>query len=425
MGIYDAMNASVTGMTAQANYLSNISQNMANSNTVGYKEADTQFATLVDQAAVGQTSAGGVMVETRNAIAQQGTLKSTSSSTDLAINGNGFFVVSDTSGASYLTRAGSFVTDANGNLVNSAGFKLMGYPIASNGVTGMTVNSLANMQVININSSSLQATPSTSGTFTANLPAADAVVAAANLPSANLATSTYSEKTSIVAYDDLGTAHTLDVYLSNTGPDASGNPTWSVSVYDHAGANATSGNFPYSSAALTNQTLAFSPTTGQLTSGSPLTFTVLGGASLSLNMGSTTQLAGSFSVTNANVNGNAASAVQSVNIGTDGTVSYQLANGSSVAVYKIPLADVPAPDEMTVQTGDVYSPNMQSGNLTVNTAGTAGLGTINSSELEQSTVDVATELTNMIIAQRGYQANSQVFKSAADLMSTLINLNLA
>ena len=80
---------------------------------------------------------------------------------------------------------------------------------------------------------------------------------------------------------------------------------------------------------------------------------------------------------------------------------------------------------MTVQTGDVYSPNMQSGNLTVNTAGTAGLGTINSSELEQSTVDVATELTNMIIAQRGYQANSQVFKSAADLMSTLINLDLA
>ena len=259
MGIYDAMNASVTGMTAQANYLSNTSQNMANSNTVGYKEADTQFATLVDQAAVGQTSAGGVMVETRNAIAQQGTLQSTSSSTDLAINGNGFFVVSDTSGASYLTRAGSFVTDANGNLVNSAGFKLMGYPIASNGVTGMTVNSLANMQVININSSSLQATPSTSGTFTANLPAADAVVAAANLPSANLATSTYSEKTSIVAYDDLGTAHTLDVYLSNTGPDASGNPTWSASVYDHAADNATSGNFPYSSAALTNQTLRVQP----------------------------------------------------------------------------------------------------------------------------------------------------------------------
>ena len=119
MGLYDAMNASVTGMAAQSNYLANIGQNIANADTVGYKEADTEFSTLVDQAAVGQTSAGGVTTDTRLDISQQGTLESTTSSTDLAVSGNGFFVVSNASGQEFLTRAGSFVPDASGNLVNA------------------------------------------------------------------------------------------------------------------------------------------------------------------------------------------------------------------------------------------------------------------------------------------------------------------
>jgi flagellar hook-basal body protein len=115
------MNASVTGMNAQSNYLTNVGQNMANSSTVGYKQADTEFSTLVNEAGVGQTSAGGVTTSTRLDIAKQGTLTGTSSSTDLAISGDGFFVVSDAWGQQYLTRSGSFVADKNGNLVN-AGF---------------------------------------------------------------------------------------------------------------------------------------------------------------------------------------------------------------------------------------------------------------------------------------------------------------
>ena len=160
MGLYDAMNASVTGMSAQSNYLTNIGQNISNSGTVGYKDADTEFSTLVDQAGVGQTSAGGVSTTTQLDVSQQGTLESTSSSTDLAISGNGFFVVSNSAGQQFLTRAGSFVADKNGNLVNAAGYYLNGYSLA-NGSPTMAANSLSGMQIVNVNSTTLSATPTT------------------------------------------------------------------------------------------------------------------------------------------------------------------------------------------------------------------------------------------------------------------------
>ena len=116
--------------------------------------------------------------------------------------------------------------------------------------------------------------------------------------------------------------------------------------------------------------------------------------------------------------------VSSVTIGTNGTLSYQLTNGSTVAAYEIPLADVASPDNLLPVTGNAYSANILSGQPSVGTAGTGELGTIQSSELEESTVDIATELTNMIVAQRGYEANSQVFKAGADLLSNLIQMNL-
>jgi flagellar hook protein FlgE len=417
MGLYDAMNASVTGMNAQSNYLANIGQNISNSGTVGYKQADTQFSTLVDQAAVGQTSAGGVATATRLDVSRQGTLQSSTSATDLAVSGDGFFVVSDSGGQQYLTRAGSFVPDANGNLVNAGGYYLNGYSLA-NGPPTIVSNSLSGMEVVNINGTGLSATATTSGTLTANLPSTASVVAPANLPSVNSASSTYSEKTSMVMYDNLGASHTVDLYMANTGGNA-----WEVTAFDHSAASAT-GGFPYSSAPLATQTLNFSAANGNLTSGSPLSITVPGGAAMSLDLSGMTQLAGAFAVSASTVNGNAPASVSSVTIGTDGTLSYQLSNGSTVAGYEIPLAYVASPDNLLPVTGNAFSANILSGQPSVGTAGTGGLGTIKSSELEQSTVDIATELTNMIVAQRGYQANAQVFKAGADLLSSLIQMNL-
>ena len=418
MGLYDAMNASVTGMNAQSNYLANIGQNISNASTVGYKQADTQFSTLVDQAAVGQTSAGGVASATRLDVSRQGTLESSTSSTDLAVSGNGFFVVSDSGGQQYLTRAGSFVPDASGNLVNAGGYYLNGYSLA-NGPPTIVSNSLTGMEVVNINGAGLSATATTSGTLTANLPSTDSRRRAGQFALGQQRQPRPIAKRPRWSCTTTSGRRTPSIFTWRTPAQIPGRSPPSTMRR-----RAPRAAFPIPPARWRRRPSNFSAANGQLTSGSPLSIAVPGGATMSLDLSGMTQLAGSFAVSASTVNGNAPASVSSVTIGTDGTLSYQLSNGSTVAGYKIPLANVASPDNLLPVTGNAYSANILSGQPSVGTAGTGGLGTIKSSELEQSTVDIATELTNMIVAQRGYQANAQVFKAGADLLSSLIQMNL-
>lgn len=135
-----------------------------------------------------------------------------------------------------------------------------------------------------------------------------------------------------------------------------------------------------------------------------------------------TQLASSFSVATQSANGNAPSAVKSVSVSADGTVSEVYANGTEVPAYQIPLAAVPSINNLTPLAGDVYQAGAASGKITIGAAGSDGFGTIRSSELESSTVDLATQLTDMIVAQNGYQANSKAFQTGSDLLTALINI---
>jgi flagellar hook protein FlgE len=141
-----------------------------------------------------------------------------------------------------------------------------------------------------------------------------------------------------------------------------------------------------------------------------------------LNIAGMTQLASPFSVSTASMNGNAPSQIQSVSIATNGTLSYVYANGTTVPAYSIPLGNVISPDNLTNITGNVFQANSESGGLVIGTAGTGALGTIQSSELESSTVDLATELTNMVATQSAYGANSKAFQTGADLLAELNNL---
>ena len=331
------------------------------------------------------------------------------------MQGAGFFVVSNAAGETFLTRNGSFVPDASGNLVNSAGYYLMG--VNSQGAaSGLSVNSLSELQMVNVAGAADSATPSTSATMVANLPSTATAVAAANLPSTNSATSQYTDETTMVAYDNLGGAHTLNVYFTNTGPN-----TWEADVYD-SGAAATGGGFPYSSGPLATQTLNFDPATGALASGSPLTIPVPGGQPMSLNLTQTTQLAASFGVNSATINGSAPGTMTGIAINANGVMSFQYSNSSSVNAYVIPLAKVRARTTSPPPPGDAYQTNAASGALQLGNAETGGLGSIDSSSLEQSTVDLATELTSMVEAQASYQANSKVFQTGSDILSILNNL---
>ena len=415
MSLFSALMASVSGMQAQANSLSTISDNIANSNTTGYKQASTQFEDLLSQLSTTSYTAGGVGTIVNFGISQQGALTSATSPTDIAIQGNGFFVVQGGGGQTYLTRAGNFAPNANGQLVNAAGYTLLGYPVTSTSTA--TPTNVSQLTPLTVASAGLSATPSTSGTLVGNLPS-NAAIDTGTLPSANTAASTYTDMTSVTAYDNLGNAVNLNVYFTKTAAN-----TWNVDVFNAA--NATSGGFPYGasgSPSLLSTTLTFSAANGTLATGSPLTIPVPNGGTLSLNVSGMTQLATSFGITQNDVNGNAPAAFSSISIGTDGTVSEVYSNGSTQAIAMIPLATVPSVNSLTSSAGDVFSVNALSGNIVLGNANTSGFGSINSQQLESSTVDLASQLTNMVVAQNAYAANSKVFQTGSTMLSQLLQM---
>lgn len=412
MSTASLFNTSVMGMAAQASALGAVAENIANSGTVGYKEATTQFSTMLSGMQANGDAAGGVVAENKIDITAQGNSTTTTSTTDLAIEGSGFFVVANAAGETFLTRSGSFLPDSEGRLVNSAGYYLMGYDASA----ADAPDDVGGLMVLQVALGGLIATPSTEGTLEANLPSNADVVASTDLPSTNSASSSYTSKTSVTAYDNLGSEVRLDVYFAKTDSNS-----WEMTVFDAS--TATDGGFPYSSGPITTQSLSFSADDGSLTSGSPTTISIPGGADLTLDISGMTQLADDFSVSDPTINGNPALSVSSLAISDDGTLKYTLANGQTVDAYKIPLANVPSTSGLLAVTGNVFAANVNSGTTYVGTAGTGSFGDIKSSRLEASTVDLATQLSNMIVAQRSYTANTQVFQTASQVMQTLNNLS--
>lgn len=407
MSLYGVMRTGVSGMNAQSNKLSTVSDNIANVNTTGYKRASTEFSSLILKSGSGNYDSGAVETTVRYAISDAGNYQFTTSTTDLAVQGNGFFVVQDANGNNFLTRAGAFVPDSTGNLVNAAGFQLMGYNIANGATPNVSANGFGGLQVVNVNQMALQAAPSTKATVAANLdPSATAIAAPAGPPN-------YTSKTSMVTYDNIGNAVTLDVYAAKTGAN-----TWDIQVYNGATQLTTAGPAT---------TFTFDVTAvgkGALAAASPTSLSVAipgGSAAFNIDLSAMTQVASAFDF-KATVDGNAPSAVEKVNIDDKGVVTAVLKNGTELPSFQIALATVPSPDHLTPEVGNVYSPNLDSGNVQVGLAGQGGLGTIKSGALEDSNVDLADELTSMIEAQRGFTANSKSFQTGADLLDVVVNL---
>ncbi|MDD7909003.1 MULTISPECIES: flagellar hook protein FlgE [Pseudovibrio] len=403
MSIYGIMNTSVSGMNAQANKLSTVADNVANVNTVGYKGVATQFSSMVIGGSGSGHNSGSVRTSVTQSISQEGGYNFTTSGTDLAVTGSGFFIVNDSSGTPYLTRAGSFVIDANGDLVNTAGYYLQGYPIDINGNINSAANSTAGLETVNVANMEMQAVPSDTGLLNTGLPSGAAVGD--------------TETTSIVTYDYLGNEVKVDFTYEKTGANQ-----WSVT--------ATSGSAGYN-VALNPATavMDFDPTTGAVTAGGAFDINIdnlTTGAptqAITMDASGTKHLAtDDFSVLGVDVNGNAPSSVEKIRIDQDGTLNAIFGNGDEIAIYKIPLGDVPSPDMLTAQSGNVYSVTNASGELRIGLPGDAGFGEMLSGALEGSNVDLATELTEMIQAQRTYSANSKVFTTSSEVLQELVNL---
>ncbi len=414
MSLYGVMRTSVSGMNAQANRLSTVAENVANVNTTGYKTASAEFSSLLLPESGAGYESGAVLTNIRNHISSQGNITNTSSVSDLAINGEGFFVVTDSDGTPFLTRAGSFVPNADGVLVNAAGFTLRGYKLDPD-MPPTTINGYEGMTDIDLGSLSLSAAPSTAGSITANLPSTADILT--DLPSGNAPTATYTAKSSLLVYDSLGAEVKLDIYFAKTAEGE-----WEMATFNAADVDPTSLGFPYATGPLATETLSFDGTGKLTTVPATVDIPVPGGETFTLDFSKMTQLATGYVVLSADANGNAPSGVDLVEIAKDGTVYASYGDGTRSPVYRIPLAHVTSPDQLSPQPGNVFTTSSESGDVAIGYAGTGGLGTIFSNSLEQSTVDLAGELTSMIDAQRSYTANSKVFQTGSELMDVLVNL---
>jgi flagellar hook protein FlgE len=441
MSIFGTMKTSVSGMNAQANRLGTVGDNIANSSTVGYKRASTAFSSLVLPSTQGSYSSGGVETNVRYSISEQGGIQYTTSSTDLAIQGEGFFIVSDPNGSPFLTRAGSFQKDANGYLQNTAGYKLMGYPYGSNPPAAV-VNGFNGLEEININDFGLVSSPSSQGSFPANLDKRSDIVGPTAVPptvtpGANTAASVVGNKSSLTGYDHAGNKVLYDFYYTKTG-----NNEWEVAVYRQD--QATNGGFPYTATAPASlvqakAVLRFDPNTNKLvtapyvagppSTGSMKEITITDGndgatpaQQIKIDMSDMTQFASDFTPGKGIIDGNAPSPITDVEIGGDGLVTAVYQDGGRRPIYQVALATVPAVDKLKPQNGNTYLPTNDSGVVTIGFPESGAFGQIYSGALESSNVDIAGELTEMIEAQRVYTANSKVFQTGSDLMDVLINL---
>lgn len=437
MSVLSAMNTAVSGLDAQSTALANISNNIAGSSTVGYKKAETNFETLVLSGNFGTNlDVGGVASSTRLDVTTQGQLQTTGVATDIAINGNGFMVVNtkpdSANGAYLLTQAGSFRPDAKGNLVNAAGYYLQGQPTDDMGnVVGAQASTVSGLSTVNVANLSVASTPTTTMTFTANLPSSETQTYSATAPTPS--------STGVTYYDSLGNAQTLTFQFAPIQPaNAGATPTnaWTMSILDSAATapttpiatanltfNATGANAGELASVIAGAGGAYDPTAG--------TFTVRAadGQALPINIGALnspggiTQLDGSYTTTKIQANGSAFGIMQGVSIGNTGLVTASFSNGSTRPIYQLDVAVVPNPDGLTAVSGDAYSVSPNSGIAQLYQPGQGPAGTTDGGALEGSNVDLATELTNLIETQRAYSSSATVIQTANRMMSVLDTLN--
>ena len=385
----------LSGLQANTVALNTIGNNLANLNTTAYKGQSTSFEDLFYQQ-IGESGSGnaiqtgaGAKVSGTDTNFLQGTMLPTSNSADMALAGNGFFVVQQ-NGIQSLTRAGNFQLDSNGNLTTVDGEQVMGYG-AVNGV----INQSGSLQALAIPVGANEAAQATGNiSVTANLNASATVGTTFSSP--------------VQVFDSLGSSHQVTITYTKTGTN-----TWNYSVALPAG-DAT--GVPSNNTG----TLTFN-SAGKLTSptGSVanITFPGLtdGASNLSFNWNlndssgnpTVSQLASASSNSGTLQDGFASGVYQSFTVGSDGVITAQFSNGRTSKIGQVAVATVANTAGLTVTGNNNFMTTAASGLATVGVAGTGGRGTVSDDALEQSNVDIASEFSNLIVAQRAFEANSK------------------
>lgn len=401
----------LSGLSASSSALDITSNNIANANTIGFKDSQAEFADVYASGAVNlnSTTAGeGVRLVDSAQQFTQGNISTTSTATplDMAVNGNGFFTMKSPSGTVF-TRNGQFSEDSNGNVVSATGEYLQVYPPLTNG--GFNTGALQNL---NLQTSQSAPVASSTGSVILNLPSNAAAPTVTPFDPTN--PNTYSQSTSTTVYDSLGNSYPATFYFTQTATPG----TWSVNMTVNGTVVGAAQNLTYSN-------------TGALTApaGGGLTFAGFnppdGAAPMSLafNFGQSTQYGTQFGVTSITQNGYTTGQLSTVAIDSAGVVSAVYTNGRSTKLGQLAIANFPNPQGLQQLGNTNWAQTFSSGTVVQGTAGSAGFGTIQSSALESSNVDLTTELVNMITEQRAFQANAQVITTADQMSQTVIGIS--
>jgi flagellar hook protein FlgE len=401
-------NIALSGLTAASSALDITSNNIANADTTGYKSSQAEFGDVFSSSAVNlntATSGEGVQLISSAQQFTQGDITNTSSPLDMAISGNGFFTLDSPSGYVY-TRNGQFTEDQNGNVTTATGQFLQVYPPLANG--GFNTGALQNLN-LNTAQSAPQAT--STGIVTLNLPSNDTAPTATPFDPTN--PDTYSQSTSTTVYDSLGNSYPATFYFTQTATPG----TWNVNMTVNGTQVGAAQTLTFNSAG----TLT-APASGNVAFGG---YTPADGATamnMTFNFGDTTQYGTTFGVSNVTQNGYTTGQLSTVSVDSTGVVSAVYTNGRSTDLGQLAIANFPDPQGLQQLTDTNWAQTFASGTVVQGTAGSAGFGTVQSSALESSNVDLTTELVNMITEQRAFQANAQVITTADQMSQTVIGI---
>ena len=413
----------VSGLNAASKNLEVIGNNVANSNTVGFKQSRAEFGDMYAAALnrAGTANVGiGVSVQAVTQQFGQGNITATSNPLDLAINGNGFFEVKNGAQTVY-TRNGQFQTDKDGFISNNQGMKLIGYPIDANGL--IQPGAAAPLQ---LPTGGVAPKVTGSNTIEMNLDARQAITLPAGSPQVDFANAkSYNDATSVTVYDAKGQDVALTYYFQKTSTD-----NWNV----YATANGTSVNTDGAGNPLPVTKMTFQANGGKPTAplapvliNIPSTVNAAGASTLAipavaLDLTRSTQFGSSFGVTSMAQDGYAAGQLAGVSIEKSGVVMATYSNGQSKPAGQVELATFRDPQGLSPQGANLWARSVASGDPVVGVPGSGNLGVLQSGALEESNTDLTGELVNMITAQRIYQANAQTIKTQDQVLQTLVNL---
>jgi flagellar hook protein FlgE len=399
----------LSGLDAASQNLDVIGNNVANASTIGFKESQAQFAGIY---ANSLASSQGVQVGIGTSVAAvapeftQGNVTTTGDPLDVAVNGNGFFQMS-TNGTSTYSRDGEFSLDKNGYIVNSSGGNLMGYPANSSGTISPTTP-----QPLQVSTADLTPTATSTATLGVNLDSTDTA------PTATFATTdstSYNASTALTVYDSEGNSHNLTSYFVKTA-----NNTYDVYSADdgtllNGGAAVGTLNFGSGGTLSANQTMNLSlPFANGAGTPQPI--------ALTFPAATTTQYGVAFAVNQNAQNGFTTGQLSGYSISPDGTLQGNYSNGQSRDMGQIVLANFADQQGLTALGNNQYGQTAASGQPQIGAPSSGSFGNLQSGALEQSNVDLTTQLVAMIQAQNVYQANSQTIKTENTIMQTLVNL---